>query len=461
MVDRAESSAGDEPHYLVITQSLLRDHDLKVENNYLHGDFREFYANDLKPHYLRRGQNGEIYSIHAPGLPALVAPVFELFGYPGVLVFLSLVSAGATSLTWTAVWRVTRNAGASWFGWAVVALSAPFFFHAFTMYPDGPGGAVLMVTVLALTLTEEEELSAARLAVCGGTLAVLPWLHTRFAILALMAGAVLALRLMAAKRRVRRLSALLALPVASALAWFAFFYMVYGTPDPAAPYNGYTQTSTANLARGIPGLLFDQQFGLLPNAPAYLTAALGFVPLLRRRPRLACELMAVAAPYAVAVAAYEMWWGGYSAPARFLTPLLLPLAIPAGAWFAGARSSVARMLGIAAIFVSLLITLTLATVERGALLFNARDGASRLLLWMSPLVDVTTGLPSLFLSAPLTAVAHALVWLAAIAMVTGTAGFLVRRNVTPPTIVIVAGLAGAASAMLALSLIWPATASPR
>ena len=458
--------AGDEPHYLVITQSLLRDHDLKVENNYLHGDYREFIAGDLKPHYLRRGQDGEIYSIHAPGLPALVAPVFGLFGYPGVLMFLSLVSAAATSLTWTAVWRVTRNAGASWFGWAVVALSAPFFFHAFTMYPDGPGGALLMVTVLALT--EEEELSAARLVACGGTLAVLPWLHTRFAILALMAGAALALRLMAAERRVRRLSALLALPVASALAWFAFFYLVYGTPDPAAPYNGNTQTSMANLARGIPGLLFDQQFGLLPNAPAYLAAALGFVPLVRRRPRLASELMAVAAPYAVAVAAYEMWWGGFSAPARFLTPLLLPLAIPAGAWFAGARSAVARMLGIAAVFVSILITLTLATVERGTLLFNARDGASRLLLWISPLVDVTTGLPSLFQSAPLTAVAHALVWLVAIAMVTATSGFLVRRNVTPPTIIIVSGLVGAAMAMLALSLVWrshgvtpmtPATAS--
>ena len=78
--------AGDEPHYLVITQSLLRDGDLKVENNYLRREYREFYAGDLQPHYLRRGQNQEIYSVHAPGLPAVVAPVFALFGYPGVIV---------------------------------------------------------------------------------------------------------------------------------------------------------------------------------------------------------------------------------------------------------------------------------------------------------------------------------------------------------------------------------------
>jgi hypothetical protein len=31
--------AGDEPHYLVIAQSLLKDGDLKIENNHLRGDY--------------------------------------------------------------------------------------------------------------------------------------------------------------------------------------------------------------------------------------------------------------------------------------------------------------------------------------------------------------------------------------------------------------------------------------
>ncbi len=380
--------------------------------------------------------------------------------------FLSLVSAAATAITWTAVWQVTRNAGASWFGWAAVALSAPFFFQSFTMYPDAPGGALLMLTVLVLVTDEEP--STPRLLACGTALAVLPWLHSRFAILALMGGGVLFLRLMATHQGIRRIPALLALPAASAVAWLAFFYVVYGTPNPAAPYNGDTQTSLANLSRGVPGLLFDQQFGLLPNAPVYLCAALGLVPLVRRRPRLACELIAIAAPYAVLVAAYQMWWAGYSSPVRFLTPLLLPLAIPAGVWFASRRSSVARLFGVAALAVSVLITVSIATVERGALLYNARDGASRLLLWLSPLVNLTTGMPSLFQNAPLTAVAHALVWLLAIAMAAGLAAVAARRNLTPTAVASVLGAAGAASAMLALSVVWrsngaapatPATAS--
>src|SRR5205814_4352051 len=35
--------AGDEPHYLVMAQSLIRDHDLKIENNHRQGDYHEYF----------------------------------------------------------------------------------------------------------------------------------------------------------------------------------------------------------------------------------------------------------------------------------------------------------------------------------------------------------------------------------------------------------------------------------
>jgi hypothetical protein len=85
---------GDEPHYVVIAQSLLRDGDLQIENNHLRGDYYEFYPRPLKPDYLARGVNGEIYSVHAPGLPAVIAPVFAAFGYPGVLGDVARAAAG-------------------------------------------------------------------------------------------------------------------------------------------------------------------------------------------------------------------------------------------------------------------------------------------------------------------------------------------------------------------------------
>lgn len=444
--------SGDEPHYLVITQSLLTDHDLKIENNHRRGDYKAYYAGDLAPDYRQRGKNGDIYSIHAPGLPVIVAPVFALFGYPGVVAFLAIVIGGATALAWTAVWGVTADAASSWFGWATVALSAPFFFQAFVAYPDALGAALVMGGVT--TLMAGRDASIGRLLVTGLALAALPWLHTRFAIVAGALGAMILVRQLGAERGLRRAAALTIIPALSAVGWFAFFYIIYGTPDPRAPYGGYAQSAVSNVPRGLVGLLFDQQFGLLPNAPVSLCAIVGLRAMARRAPRLTIEVLLLVVPYGLAVAAYEMWWGGYSSAARFLVPVLLPLSIPAGAWFGQSRGAATRALGVAALFVSLLITGTIALVGNGALLYNVRDGASQLLIWLSPLVDLTTGLPSVFQHAFVPTVACALVWLGAIALTAAGGGWLARRGTSDAIVVVGLGFTGAIAAMLALSIVW-------
>src|SRR5437867_3476037 len=334
--------AGDEPHYLVIAESLITDHDLRVENNYRRGDYNAYFAADLRPDFLRRGTDGEIYSIHAPGLPVLVAPVFAVFGYRGVLLFLALVAGWASALAWIAAWRVTRDIASAWFGWATVALSLPFFFQAFVVYPDAPGAAIVMLGVLTLVETDERAASLRRLAATGLALAILPWLHARLAIASGVIGALILLRQLGAPVWPRRAVALLAVPMCSAVCWLGFFYAIYGIPDPRAPYGGSSQSSLSNLPRGLIGLAFDQQFGVLPNAPVYLCAALGFIPLLRRHTRLAVELLAVIVPYTLSVGAFQMWWAGSSSAARFLTPMLLLLAVPAAAWFQASRGRASR-----------------------------------------------------------------------------------------------------------------------
>jgi hypothetical protein len=456
--------AGDEPHYLVITQSLLRDHDLKIENNHRQGDYRAYYGGELRPDYLKRGTDGEIYSIHAPGLSVAAIPAFALFGYPGVIVFLALLSAAATGVAWNAVWNTTGDAAASWFGWSTVALSAPFFFQSFIAYPDGPGAAIVMVAVA--TLIAGRTVSDRRLFATGVALAALPWLHTRFS----LAAAVLAALILARSegdRLARRAAALLTAPLVSAFAWFGFFYAIYGTPDPRAPYGGYTQSELANLVRGVPGLLVDQQFGLLPNAPVYLCAIVGFVALARRAPRLAVELALLVVPYALAVAAFYMWWGGFSSPARFLTLIVLPLAIPAGVWFQSAGGG-GRVLGLGALFLTATITATIVAVDRGALLYNSRDGQSKLLLWLAPAVNLTTGLPSLFQTSAHRAVENAVVWVGAVALVVVVTLAAARRRrsdsapgkrLAAASLVTIAGAAAAVCTMAALTLVWQLNAA--
>src|SRR5207245_7082674 len=122
---------GDEPHYLVITQSLLHDGDLKIENNHQQEEYRAYFNRPLKPDYLTRGADGQIYSIHPVGLPVLAVPAFALGGYRGVVAMLVLMAALAAALMWQWARDVTGSVPAATFAWAAAALTGPFVFHSF------------------------------------------------------------------------------------------------------------------------------------------------------------------------------------------------------------------------------------------------------------------------------------------------------------------------------------------
>jgi hypothetical protein len=446
---------GDEPHYLIITQSLLKDGDLQIENNHKQGDYREYFSGSLAPDFLRRGTNGQIYSIHAPGLSVVVAPAYALFGYRGVSIFLAAIAAIGTGLLWRACFALSGSAGAAWFGWAAGSLTVPFFFQSFAVYPDGLGAVIVLFAALPLFEGTTDQ-SKGRWGATGAALALLPWLHTRFALLSVAIGVVLLVRLAASPEDRAHIIAFLAVPAASAAAWLGSFYAIYGTINPAAPYGGYTQSEPANVLNGLPALLFDQQFGILPYAPVYAVCLAGVLGLARRRSRLAIELVAIALPYALATSMYHMWWAGNSSPARFLVVLLPLLAVP-GAWVWRETSHPAtRAVAMLLLFISIGVTLSLVAVDRGRLAYNFRDGYSLAAERLSAIVDLPRGMPSFFRQSPTGASARALVWIGAMA-----GAFLVLRvgerqmgRHTRATLALWTPIASALAMMLALTIVW-------
>jgi hypothetical protein len=396
---------GDEPHYLIITQSLLLDHDLKIENNHARGDYGSYFSGDLsKPDYLRRGRNGAIYSIHAPGVSALVAPAFALAGYRGVVCFLLLLSATAAGLAWELARRVTGRTDAAWFGWAAVVLSPTMLLNAFTVYPDGPGALIVLTGVWALIRSHEERSSGAESAwpwlFHGAALALLPWLHTRFALLAGSIGALVVLDLARTRNPAGKASAFLAVPSVSALAWIGFFVAVYGAPDPSIPYGGSDLGSPSYVLGGLGGLFFDQMYGLFANAPVLVAAPLGLLALAWRRGPyrvLSAQLAFIALPYVLTVTHFAMWWGGFSSPARFLVPLLPSLAIPAAVAWASARERPLRILLVGGLAITACVSLMLVIVDRGRLAYFDRGNVYALWTeWASATVDLAHGLPAYF-----------------------------------------------------------------
>ena len=383
---------GDEPHYLVITQSLLVDHDLDIENNHARGDYRAFFGGELRPDYMTRGRDGKIYSIHAPGLPVLMLPGYALWGARGAMATVCLLGALA-ALAVFELGAMVGGAGAAWATWASVSLTVPVVPHAWAIFPEIAGAAV--VAWAMVWFARDRPASPAAWACRGVCLATLPWLHTKFVV---FLAALTVTLLWRVRRQAVKAAALLAPVVLSGLAWLAFFKILYGTFDPQAPYGDHAVqfVRLVNLPRSLAGALFDQKFGLLPYAPVCLVALAGGW-ILARDPRwrpLVWAGLAIGAAYVASSARYYMWWGGSSAPARFLVPMM-PLAAPMfAAAYARLRSPLARAHAWLLLGASLGVSALAVWDPSELLLFSNPHGVARLAEWAQAGSPLTAALPT-------------------------------------------------------------------
>jgi hypothetical protein len=342
---------GDEPHYLVIAHSLLADRDLKIENNHQRGDYRAFYGGPLRPDYMARGADGEIYSIHSPGLPAVLLPFYAAAGYGGALLMMCLIAA-LTALAVFDLAETIAGRSAAWLAWAAVCLTVPFVPHSWLIFPEVPGA--LLAAWAALWLWKPLPERATTWLWRGAALALWPWLHTKYVVLLALFAAALLFRL---RRTPRAIASFVAPNAISGVLWLYSFYLLYGTIDPQAPYGTYTSQFVLfeNIPRGLLGLLFDQKFGLLFYSPVYVLSAVG-AWLALRRPDVrfaSAALLLTAGAFVISTTRLYMWWGGSSAPARFMVPILPCLAPFIALAIQRLRDPVSRTLLAVALAVSL------------------------------------------------------------------------------------------------------------
>ncbi len=372
----AVGPGADEPHYLVITQSLLRDHDLAIENNHARGDYREYFGGELRPDFLRRGLNEVIYSIHAPGLPALLVPAYAVAGYRGAVVMLCLFGALAALAIYDLA-ALLAGPGTAWLAWAATCLTVPFVPHSWLIFPEMPGA--LLVAWAALWLYAPLPKRSRTWIWRGTALALLPWLHTKFVILLAAMAAALLVRLW----RMPRAAAALAAPVIASVAlWIGSFYLLYGVFDPQIPYGDFPKlyVLAANIPRGVLGLLFDQKFGLLVYAPIYLLA-IGGAWIMVRRPEwrlFGLALILTVVGFVASSTRMYMWWGGSSAPARFLVPILPLLAPMIAVALNGAQSAAARWVSACLLAVSVAVAVAGVIAPQRFLLFSAPHGLANM-----------------------------------------------------------------------------------
>lgn len=387
--------SGDEPHYLIVANSLLQDGDVELTNDYDEARHQAFYPGSLEPRHTVLSRAGRQYSFHGLGVPVLVVPGFAFGGVIGARSVVILVTVVGITFLWAALRRATRSPTAAWAGIAALLFQIPFAVQGSALYPDGVAAAITSLSLWLLLRIEGNEIPRTEMLIMTGcALAALPWLHIRLAVVAVIFGLSLSLTLWRHNGRWSEFSSLFSIPVAGAFVWFASFWVMFETWDPTAPFREKAAGSLAGLPTGSLGLLADHEYGLLPYAPALVFVAGGFLLALKTNTISAwCGIAVLLST--LGVGASYVWFGGTSSPARFLVPSLPFASYFLAMWWSRA-SDVFRATYVLSVAWGAILWGFGSWAEGGARLTGEPDGRFTIFEWVNTLVDIPAALPSLF-----------------------------------------------------------------
>jgi hypothetical protein len=376
---------GDEPHYLLIAESLLRDGDVDLANQFEQMAYSKFTSGQLESHTAPRSPKEKLYAIHTPGLAALVAPGYALLGYSGARLIVSGVVALSVGLLVLSS-RALLGTSSALFVFLAATFASPLPVYANSVFPDSVATLSVAATLACLVQT-----GSSLLILASVSIAALPWLHPRFLPLAFLLALSITLRAEFAWRRIL----VIWVPLFTALGLLLFhFKVLFGSASLSAAYGpGFSSdVSMTRAPYGTLALLLDRQFGLLLFAPLLLLSFAGLGALWKRDRLLAGLAFTTILGLLVTGGSFSMWWGGASAPARFLIAAVPAMLLVSGAAWSDSRKGVDRrslLAGLSGFGLGLLILACLAPRA----LHNRPDGESGFLRLLAPMLDLDRFFP--------------------------------------------------------------------
>jgi hypothetical protein len=327
---------GDEPHYLVISETLLKYHSLDVATTYHNRDYLSFYNGTLDLSHTVINQQGRHVSVHGIGGPILWLPLFALAGRMGAILFM----AGVSLLVIVDIFRFLEERGIRTISAVAVtgffAAGTPFFAFAHLTFVDLI--AAWAVIYLFRKILKEGELRKRELVSSSVLVGILPWVHVKFVavevllLLFLLARIVVQNNAMPVRGIVKavlprwREICWAVLPAAAlGLGFEAFTYATWDSFNPALAYGTGDRTFplTASPVRGLLGTFLDQEYGVFISAPILMLAIPGFILAVRNKVGpLIFYFTVLAVCYLALFVARDDWEGGWTPPGRFIVVLL-------------------------------------------------------------------------------------------------------------------------------------------
>jgi hypothetical protein len=321
--------SGDEPHYLVMTNSLIQDGDFDVKNDYMSGRFLRYYPYAIDAHVnptIFTTSRPHWYPEHGVGLAVLLAPAVGIADTSGARAAMVVVALIVIALAFLWARRFTGGV------YAAIAVAALAFSPAFLgmegrIFPDLATAALLLGCLLIMETRRRRDWHLALLGVLVGAA---PWFHYKNVV---AFGTVAAIVFVQVARgtegseRIRRLALLAGPAVASLVAYEVVIRTWYGSWLPTHMVPPTLHIFALSEERGIAAASFDAARGLFTNDPALLLILAG-LPLWLARFRGSFLRVAWAlGPTILVQATFSDWSGGLGPPGRYaldFAPALVP-----------------------------------------------------------------------------------------------------------------------------------------
>ena len=331
---RGASITGDEPFYLLTTQSLIEDKNLDLRRQYELRSYESFFdhPDGLWTQSSAR-EDGKLLSPHNPGLSVFVIPGFGIGGLIGVQIQMMIIAALTFSLAYIFIVKISGAFWISWLTTLAVAVTAPAFIYSTEIYPEVPAALFLIVSLLIIQRIDRSNTwQAIGLLLC---LTSMVWLGVKYAPLAGLVAVWGCWRMDSPRRSVFLVSAIL-----SATLFIWFHLETFGGLTPYSVNLVYTGDGTINILgdhldfkqriyRPL-GLFIDERFGIGRWAPILLLV-LPTAPLLWKitgTSRLILALLLTQILIATFVVITMMgWWFPGRTIVTVLPLMTLPLVI--------------------------------------------------------------------------------------------------------------------------------------
>ena len=326
------SFTGDEPHYLVMVNSMLKDGDLNLKNDYLLKRYNDYYPVELDNYHLSKADptnNTSWYSVHGPGLPLLLAPFVFLFGTAkGAFLATTLFALVLLYLVFVWTRRITGNESVAWVCTFILFGSASFLGLLGTVYPDLVIAVFLLSSVLIM---ETKNRSKWYLILLGLIFGFAPWVHVKTLLIMGTIGIIVIYQILKEQRSRKTRLIEFAYIVFPALLLFIPFelktYQWYHTLSPGGSYTGYSTLFQLSPLVTLPAMAFDQTKGFFINNPGFFLVFLGIPIWLKRNAGQFLRLLLIIAPTFLIQATFGDWWGGWAPTGRYqleFIPVFLP-----------------------------------------------------------------------------------------------------------------------------------------